>query len=93
MDYSKGKWGVSEEDFGYSVRCVKSIINGFDEDDDVEIAEINGYLDNEGEAIANAHLIAASPRMANLLERLVNDGWNASISEEAEALLQTLYTR
>lgn len=38
----------------------------------------------------NTNLIAASPRMARLLERLVNDGWNASISEEAREILQTL---
>ena len=38
----------------------------------------------------NAKLIVSSPRMANLLERLVNDGWNASISEEAKEILQSV---
>ena len=42
------------------------------------------------EAEANAHLIAAAPRMAQLLERLVNDGWNANISEEAKEILNTI---
>jgi len=40
--------------------------------------------------IANAHLIAQSPRMADLLERLINDGWNASISVEAVEILDAV---
>ena len=39
------------------------------------------------EFIANAQLIAQSPKMAGLLQRLVNDGWNAGISEEAREIL------
>jgi len=35
-------------------------------------------------------LDAAAPDMARLLERLINNGWNASISEEAKDILQTL---
>ncbi len=38
----------------------------------------------------DAYLIAQSPRMADLLERLVKNGWNAGISEEAKEILQTL---
>ena len=42
------------------------------------------------EFIANAHLIAQAPRMAKLLEYLVNNGWNASVSEEAKEILATI---
>ncbi len=57
---TKGKWWVEEGDFGYTIKAEQSIINGFDEDNDVEIAEINTYLDNEGEPKANAQLIVAT---------------------------------
>lgn len=39
------------------------------------------------DALMEIPLIASSPRMAKLLERLVRDGWNASISEEAKKIL------
>lgn len=53
------------------------------------IAQVNvGWPDDE--IIAHANLIAASPRMAKLLERLVENGWDVSISKEAEEILQTL---
>ena len=42
------------------------------------------------EAVANAYLIAKSPCMAELLQRLVDDGWNAGISEEAQEILKAL---
>lgn len=61
-NYTKGKWYVEEGDFGYTVKAEQSIVGGFDEDNDVEIAETNIYLDTEGEARANAHLIASAPR-------------------------------
>ncbi|KKN64730.1 hypothetical protein LCGC14_0488620 [marine sediment metagenome] len=43
------------------------------------------------EAAANANLIASSPRMASLLQKLVDDGWSASISEEARDTLREGY--
>jgi len=39
---------------------------------------------------ANAKLIAASPQMAKLLQRLVNDGWSADVSMEAKEILEML---
>lgn len=44
----------------------------------------------KAERLANAHLIAVSPRMAELLQRLVKDGWSASISTEAQEIIQSL---
>ena len=35
-------------------------------------------------------LFAAAPDMADLLERLVNNGWDANISEEAKKILNTI---
>lgn len=102
MNYTKGKWevvfsdtacllpssyGHYDQGSGYYIEAGDEIIctvNNEDYDDQ------KGYNGKSKKAEANAHLIAASPRMADLLERLVNNGWNASISEEAKEILQTL---
>ena len=52
-----------------------------------ELRQKSSLAENRQETLANANLIAAAPRMAKLLERLVNDGWNAGISEEAQEIL------
>ena len=53
------------------------------EDCPTEIAEVLGSK-------ANARLIAKSPQMIELLQRLVNDGWSASISMEAGEIVSEL---
>ena len=72
MDYTKGKWGVNEGDFGFTIKSEQSIVNGFNEDVDIEIAETNNYLDNKEEE-ANAHLIAAAPNLDNALALVIWD--------------------
>lgn len=42
------------------------------------------------EAEANAHLIAKSPEMAELLKRMVESGWSTAIAMEAKEIIQTL---
>ena len=80
--YTKGDWKVVHE---FNVEA----------DNHRAIASC-GYSDNRDpdtthrENVANAQLIAAAPRMANLLERLANDGWNAYISEEAREILSLI---
>jgi len=59
--YTKGEWWIDKGDFGYTVKAEQSIVKGFDDDNDIEIAELNTYLDNESEVIANAQLIASAP--------------------------------
>ena len=73
--YTKGEWWVDEGDFGYTIRAEQSIVKGFDEDDDVKIAEVNTYLDNEGEIEANAQLIAAAPELYEALKFLLDKYW------------------
>ncbi len=48
MEQTKGKWWVEEGDFGCTIKAEQSIVSGFDEDNDIDIAEINTFLD-EGE--------------------------------------------
>ncbi|KKN07838.1 hypothetical protein LCGC14_1062910 [marine sediment metagenome] len=76
MEYTKGEWWVEKGDFGYTIKAEQSIVSGFDEDNDVEIAEINTCLENE-EELANAHLIAQSPRMIEWIKKVTvkQKGW------------------
>jgi len=78
--FERGKFNV-ESDQGNRL-CIGSIVaNG---------KHYIARIENAGEDVANAHLIAQSPRMAELLKRLVKDGWNAYISEEAEEILKNM---
>lgn len=80
MEYTKGEW----EKKGLGIFKKNSAENELGL---ICLCQVDSSVE---EAIANANLIAVSPRMAQLLERLVKDGWNASISEEARVILQTL---
>lgn len=80
MNYTKGEW----KKYGQHIH-----INTANTSDEIATILWPDWMP-ESEAKANAHLIAASPRMADLLQRLVIDGWSASISEEAKEILQTL---
>ena len=85
MNYTDGEWTPYQLRSNNVSICVKT------EGDlvAVEIASLNTLLGYDT-VVANACLIAAGPRMAQLLERLVKEGWNASISEEAKEILQTI---
>lgn len=94
MNYTKGEWEISEVTVsdGYSGAIKHAYI--FPKDGIWKgrtVADVGYWRDfSEAEVKANAHLIAASPRMADLLQRLVDNGWNASISDEAREILQMM---
>ena len=44
-------------------------------------------------AAANIRLIAQAPRMAELLKRMVKDGWSLAIAMEAKEIIQMLDAR
>ena len=83
MNYTKGEWKVkvSKVTTGefYSVESTygKQIM---------KVTEISPTK----EAKANAHLIASAPRMARLLEYLVDNGWNSGVGEEAKEILDII---
>lgn len=85
MEYTKGDWEARElnkqQENAYAISC---------EEFGVDIAFVARYDINSAEQEGNAHLIAKSPRMYELLEKLVTGGWNAYISMEAEEILQEL---
>ena len=73
MEYTKGEWKEYRKGLGFDIKA-----NG----------EVLATVHQVGiDTNSNAHLIAQSPRMYRLLERLVNDGWNANISEEAKEII------
>ncbi len=74
--FTKGEWKA------YKGRCHYTIENGRPYSTNI-IAKVP-YSE------ANANLIAKSPRMAELLQRLVNNGWSASISIEAKEIIESL---
>ena len=81
MEHTKGRWGVTKWIGGHG-------FNVFADEGFVASVPMNtGLKHTMRECQANAHLIAAAPDMAGLLLRLVNDGWNAGISEEATEIL------
>ena len=86
MNYTKGEWKAyrSDKDRPWLVRLKNQY--GLES----TIVEIVVVGKTEQEQKANAHLIAAAPRMAKLLEYIVNNGWNASVSEEAREILNTI---
>lgn len=71
-DITKGEWKAFESDFAFTIKSQQSIVSGFDEDADIEIAEMNIYLNKEGEAEANAQLITAAPLGAKLADAIIN---------------------
>lgn len=90
MEYTKGEWKVNDTGGNFlwvESNAVEHVICMVLQPGWTEIKGANYQYE---EAKTNANLIAASPRMAELLQRLVNDGWSASISEEAKEILQTL---
>lgn len=60
-EYTKGKWKVEKDDFGYKIICDTT-----NPDDTVDIAEIDHYR-KDAEAKANTHLIASAPDMYEAL--------------------------
>lgn len=91
MEYTKGKWEarcMGSEGWCIYAKNGKRASEVTREEflrNCSPIATLHGSMEEQK---ANALLFAASPRMAELLERLVNEGWSASISEEAEEILQ-----
>ena len=77
MGYTRGDWGIQ----GNSIVARQ---RGYI----LELAKVTPFF--QGESEANAHLIAAAPRMAQLLECLANEGWNAGVTEEAREILATI---
>lgn len=77
--YTKGEW-ISK---GLIIQCNP---NGS------VIATANRFPFEEGEGEANAHLIAASPRMATFIQRIMKqDGWlNQADLAEAKEIIETL---
>uniref|UniRef100_A0A6M3JIJ8 Uncharacterized protein n=1 Tax=viral metagenome TaxID=1070528 RepID=A0A6M3JIJ8_9ZZZZ len=81
--YIKGEWKVEQTKFGDWL--VVSSETQFLKH--TAIADISKNNDN---AEANANLIALSPRMLELLRRMVEDGWNTAIAIDAKEIVQTL---
>ena len=77
MDYTKGEWKVEGDCY---------IIAG----EEYKHSLIADVITANDDYEANANLIAKSPQMVELLRRLVNDGWSASISMEAKEIIETL---
>ncbi len=93
MNYTKGKWKFFKGKTDPQSRIPPNGQSFWNiwivGEDEKAIAQIHG--DDTEVLKANAHLIAAAPKMAQLLERLVNDGWNTGISEEAKEILATIH--
>ena len=90
MEYTKGNWKVtkwaSHSDIHISVEDslgMSFIANCGNPDSE-------GTLPHNPDAVANANLIALSPRMFELLKRMVEGGWSAAIAIEAKEIVQTL---
>jgi len=92
MEYTKGEWRIERDAQGACMimhptqrgKALASLTDTFSPT--YGFAYQYPFTERE----ANAHLIAVAPRMAQLLEVLVNDGWNASVSEEAKEILDTI---
>ena len=82
MEYTKGEWKiyrdsmvaqtgvVSEDGIGFFNRSIAEIVCN----DDSTLEEIE----------ANAHLIAAAPKLYEVCKYLAEHGWNASVTEDAQ---------
>lgn len=86
MNYTKAKLKASDSGF-QEYKKHEYVIT--DDEEMIIIATVYGKTEAETEA--NTRLIAAAPKMVNLLERLVNNGWNADISEAAKEILNTIH--
>ena len=73
-NYTKGEWKLTITEQGWDIVGEHHRIAYY------------GSTQNP-DYVANAHLIAAAPRMAKLLEYLVDEGWNAGVTEEAKEIL------
>ncbi len=78
-EYTKGEWKAYKDNMMKDAYSIDVKHTGH-EKTYTEIAYAFGE--------ANAHLIAIAPNMAKLLGNLVSNGWNASVSEEAKAILK-----
>jgi len=58
--------------------------------DGEDLAIILDPVTADGSWKANAKLIALSPKMAELLRRMVEGGWSTAIAMEAKEIIQTL---
>ena len=76
MNYTKGEWNVSNVNGSGLLHIETKGTHIY----------IGCMLDNE-QGKANANLIASAPKMAHLLEHLVNKGCNVDVIEEAENIL------
>ena len=76
MKYTKGEWMHTL--IGLESKIV---------DEKVGIIAHLGERSTLAEIEANARLIVSAPKMANLLLYLVNEGWNAGVTEEAREIL------
>ena len=76
-EYTKGEWYVKDWHTRIEIRHEQRVIANLDSSD-FTLAEDE----------ANANLIAKSPRMYELLRDLVENGWNAGVSEEAEEIIK-----
>jgi len=94
MKYTKGEWRVRKAPTNHEVISTLAIMG---ESDDGVVADV--YSCYTGLSEANAYLIAKSPRMAELLSRLLTISFSTEdenyeelspILEEAQEILQTL---
>jgi len=82
--HTKGEWALTGDK---APNCGNIDIGSLCEHRFIPIARINKDWEN---VEANAHLIAKSPQMARLLQRLIKDGYSASIIKEAGEIIETL---
>ena len=89
MEYTKGEWVASvktEREFHANLQM---IVGDYQKEQGgcSVICYVNDLVQ---EAEANANLIVQAPRMVELLLDMTTNGWNATIHERAEEIIQTL---
>ncbi len=84
---SVGKWG---NDFP-AIRLVGN--SSWEMKAEAYMEQITYGEISEEIAAANIRLIAQAPRMAELLKRMVKDGWSLAIAMEAKEIIQMLDAR
>ena len=95
MNYTKGEWTVGRElDTGFHAKLI-AIGTDYFRDGGFDFI---CYVNDTKEAKANAQLIASAPRMAKVLEKLCDVGWNTDdesydeIQEVVEEAYQIIHT-
>lgn len=81
MKHTKGPWKVQQEKIKGHIRPLLEVWN-----QNTFVASLDHKLfmnaEENGEAQANAHLIAAAPEMLEMLERIVHEKMDSKLASE-----------